>query len=263
MTSFKKLMLSAMAGLALLMASNAHAAYINPDVGYSGSQITANFRTVSGAATMFEGDDAHFSFALPFAFNFYGSNYAAGWISTNGLLGFDALDDNDPKQLEGYCCDAFLSKFAPLNTIHAGWFDMFGQVYTQTDGVAGSREFVITWHTNEYDASDEFGIGAPNLFQVILHETSNDIEFQYDQLNNLRHHATVGGIKGGDDSDGLSFVDFSEDVRLSNLGLSIHFNPDDVVVPQGVPEPGSVALLGLAFGALALSRRFWKRARAE
>jgi hypothetical protein len=201
----------------------------------------------------------HFSFNLPFDFNFYGRSYGAGyagWISTNGLLGFDPLDDNDPKQFEGYCCDASHVNGAPLNTIHAGWFDMFGKVHTQTDGVVGNREFVITWDTNEYDPNSDTGIGGSNLFQAILHESSNDIEFQYARLNDQFHYATVGGIRGGDLSEGVSFIDFSQGVQLAGVGLSIHFNPDDVAVPAGVPEPASVLLSGLALGALLLSRRF-------
>jgi hypothetical protein len=265
MKSLEKLMLAAIAGFTLLMASHAQAGYIKPDLGYSGSSIAANFRQLGGAATQDQGDDTHFSFVLPFDFNFYGRSYDkgyAGWISSNGLLGFDPLDDSDTKQSEGYCCDAARISGAPLNTIHAGWFDMYGNVRTQTDGVLGNREFVITWDSNEYDPTSDSGIGALNLFQAILHEGSNDIEFQYSELNNQHHYATVGGIRGGELSEGLSFIDFSQDVQLTGVGLSIHFNPDDVAVPGGVPEPGAVVLSGLALGALLLSRRGARRGRA-
>jgi hypothetical protein len=251
MASLQRLMVSGMAGLALFMSSNAHAAYITSEAGYHGSQISANFRTISGAAQSSKGDDEFVTFTLPFAFTFYGQNYAAGsigWVSFNGLLGFDMGNAAD------YCCNSSMSYGSPTNTVQAGWFDLYGTLFMQTNGAAGNRELVFTWDANEFD---ENGIGARNRFQAILHESSSDIEFQYDQLNNLLHYASVGGIRGDETTVGLDFVDFSQNLMLSNLGLWIHYDPE---AANDMPEPGSVALLGLGLGGLALARRKSKHA---
>ncbi|WLI88717.1 PEP-CTERM sorting domain-containing protein [Massilia sp. R2A-15] len=245
--------LAAMGGMLLLIGASAHAAYIGTDIGYSGRQVAADFRTVSGTASAFAGDDDWTSFVLPFAFNFYGRDYAAGsaaWISVNGLMGFE------PDNAGDYCCNATMSFGAPTRTIQAGWFDLFGTVYTQTNGSAGNRELVVTWDGNEYDDSDANGVGAANLFQAILHEGSNDIEFQYATLNNLRHYASVGGIRGDDESMGLNFIDFSQNVSLNDVGLMLHFDP----LAVDVPEPGSALLLALGMAGLAAARRTKRRA---
>jgi hypothetical protein len=247
----KKLLLSVMASLALSIASQAQAAYIGSDAGYSGRQIGANFRSVSALADVFVGDDDTTAFTLPFAFTLYGRNFAAGsvgWVSINGLLGFDPLNARD------YCCNASFSSGAPTHSIYPGWFDLYGSVAIQTDGAAGNREMVFTWNGNEYDPDSD---GAVSRFQAILHETSNDIEFQYDQLNDLLHYTSVGGIRGDESTQGLDFMDFSQNVTLSNVGLLITHTGAPAA---DVPEPGSLALLGLGLAGLALSRRRSKRA---
>ena len=258
----KKLMVSAMAVLTFLMTSNAYAGYIPAD-GYVGAQIAPNFRSTDGAVGV-SLDDENITFTLPFAFTFFGHEYTQGWISGNGLLGFDLgnIDGPDPdnadREGDAYCCDATYIKNAPTNTIVAGWFDLYGDVYVQTSGQIGAREFTVTWN------GKEFGSDASNRFQVILREFSTDIEFQYAQLNADQnpadpvHYATAGGIKGGEDSVGLAFIDFQEEAHLGKTGLLIRYDPQ---AASEVPAPGSVVLTGLGLAALALLRRKTRRAR--
>jgi hypothetical protein len=255
MNIFKKLAFSGLAAFALLASSHAYAGYVAPEAGYSGAQVAANFRSIAGAVGV-AGDDTSSSFTLPFAFTFYGHTYAEGsegWISANGLLGFDMGNRDDD---DAYCCHATYHQFSPTNTVVAGWFDLLGTIYTHTGGVAGQRELVFTWVSNEYDADAVDGIGAANRFQAILHETSNNIEFQYAELNALVHFASAGGIRGDDSTEGMNYVDFGSDVRLADVGLLITYQAPTA----DIPEPGSLVLLGLGLAGIALARRTSKRA---
>jgi hypothetical protein len=65
------------------------------------------------------------------------------------------------------------------------------------------------------------------------------------------HRATVGAIHGGGSSAGLNYIDAASGVSLDNTGLLITAGAQDAVIP----EPGSLALLGLGLVGAALARR--------
>jgi hypothetical protein len=242
MTRLKQLLIHGLSALALAASPAVHAGYISSEAGYHGAVVAANLRDTTGAAVVADGDDIASQLVLPFAFTFYGQAYAAGhtaWISTNGLFGFDLGNLGD------YCCDAVPIGASPANSVQAGWFDLDSTVTAITYGTAGSQQLVLNWSGLEIDSD------VPNLFQVILYEGSNNIEFQIGYLQSDLHVATVGGIRGGSSSAGLDYIDAASGVSLNNTGLLITAGAPDAVIP----EPGSLALLGLGLMGAALARR--------
>jgi hypothetical protein len=246
MTRLKQLLIQGFSALTLAASPAVHAGYISSEAGYHGALAAFHLRDTTDATVVADGDEISSQLVLPFAFTFYGQTYAAGqtaWISTNGLFGFD-LDNQG-----AYCCDAVPIGGSPTNSVQAGWFDLDGTVTASTHGAPGSQELVLNWSAREATESGD-GSGAPNLFQVILHEGSNNIEFQIAYLQSDFQIATVGGIRGGSSSAGLDYIDAANGVSLNDTGLLITAGAQDAVIP----EPGSLALLGLGLLAAALAR---------
>lgn len=216
------------ASVVLLSSISASATpFVGPNAyGYEGNNIAYNLRTLSGASVVTSGDDNFNTVTLPFSFSFFGNAYTSAWVSTNGLIGFSGNAGH-------YCC----SGYAPgvSNSISLSWMDWVTTVTTSTTGTVGSREFVLNWGGFEY-----YDTSAPITAQMILHEGSNDIEFQYANLVDRRHNQFIGITNAGATDNLVVFNGVGG--NRSQQGILISSNP--------VPEPGSLALA--AFGLLAL-----------
>ncbi|WP_295956084.1 PEP-CTERM sorting domain-containing protein [Rhodoferax sp.] len=202
--------------------------------GYTGTTTSYNQRDMADATSIVSGDDnAASNVALPFSFNFFGTNYNSLWVSTNGLVGFSSSNAGS------YCC----SGTAPgvSNSISLGWMDWITSVTAVSSGAAGSREFILNWSGSEYGS--EGGINA----QMILHEASNDIEFQYANLVDTEHSMFIG-ITDIATTDYLEYVGTS----LSQVGLLASTNH--------VPEPASMPLVGMALVGMVVARKRQKQA---
>ena len=199
---------------------------------YHINEIANNMRDVTDAATVVAGDDNYTQVALPFNFNLYGSDYSSAFISTNGFMSFTFGSHG--------CCQG---QNFPGAYIGAGaapaWTDWISEVRAETLGTAGSREFVVSWSGHEY-----FN-GAAGNFQAILHEGSNNVEFQYGDTT-VNWHTVTAGIQNGDGNEGVSV----ETSNLSNRGFMI----------SAVPEPESYALMLAGLGLLGVVARRKKQA---
>lgn len=168
------------------------------------------------------------SIDLGFFFNFYGTDYSQLAIANNGLL-FSAGTTwqyvNDPiTQSPGV--HGFIAPF---------WDDIVtynptGTIYYETRGTTPNRIFIVEWYDNQHYGSSDNGI----TFEAILYEGSNNIKFQYNDVDFGNVYNAVGGdnppyanggsatvgIEGPTGDDGLQYS-FNE--QAINPSLAILF----------------------------------------
>lgn len=112
---------------------------------------------------------------LPFPFQFFGINYTAFIIGTNGEISFDLSNAN---QFNTFFINAMPSPTPPdlLNTIMAPWHDIdprFGGTLSfEVFGTAPNRVFVVSWaNVPMFDCHNDIATQ-----QIVLHEGSNIID---------------------------------------------------------------------------------------
>ncbi|MHB8103490.1 MAG: PKD domain-containing protein [Methanosarcina sp.] len=154
-----------------------------------------------------------------FFFNYYGTDYSQVSITNNGITlasGGTSQWYNQP-----------IGNSGPHNFIAPFWDDLVtwgsaGAVYYQVIGEAPNRKFVVEWFDNQGFSSTPSGI----TFEAILYEGTNDIKFQYKDVDfgsgyyNNGASATVG-IEGAD-GRGLQYS-YDEPVINPNMAILFKF----------------------------------------
>ncbi|TFH39934.1 MAG: DUF11 domain-containing protein, partial [ANME-2 cluster archaeon] len=167
---------------------------------------------------------------LGFFFNYYGTDYSQLAISNNGLIfsgGTTWEYVNEPIK-QSPSVDGFIAPF---------WDDIVtynptGAIYYQTFGTAPNRMFVVEWYDNNHYCDSDSGV----TFEAMLYEGSNNIKFQYKDVDfgnvywavdgdnppyNNGGSATVG-IECPSGDDGLQYS-FNEPVIDPGLAILFKF----------------------------------------
>src|SRR5947209_1831694 len=122
---------------------------------------------------------------LGFTFAFYGQSFDKLTISSNGIVGFGALDANgNPTNMTDGCCwSRFIHlKDANNNIIALGWADWVPVTTTQikyeTRGTAPNRRFVL-----QFTNIGENGGNGHLTAQLVLYESTNAIALYTTELS--------------------------------------------------------------------------------
>ena len=175
----------------------------------------------AGHLTDLVGDDVTKTLNLPFPVSIYDRSVTTMTASTNGLLflaqgACDATNCYDNQPLPNTA--------APPGIIAPLWDDLVmtntngAGVYTDVLGTTPARSFIIEWRNAEFYTQTT----SLATFEVILHENSNQIDFEYSTLTGAYSNgssATVG-IQSYDQATGTQYS-FNEGTL--SPGLAIRF----------------------------------------
>ncbi|HEX6943502.1 MAG TPA: choice-of-anchor D domain-containing protein, partial [Gemmatimonadaceae bacterium] len=151
-----------------------------------------NWIDASSGVSLFLADDDFLSnIPLGFTFRYYGEQYTAIGVGSNGWLSFNGASTWFPSNVPARDVEA--GAIAPYAR------DLFppGAAYVRfkTFGVAPHRQFVV-----EYNQVPDYHGTGPKTFEVIFTETANSIRFQYLQAPN----PPIGfGIESPDQTMGM------------------------------------------------------------
>jgi len=135
-------------------------------------------------------DDGEANITLPFSFTFYGVTSSNLRVGNNGGILFNATTGDVGVS------NAALPAATPPLAILPFWDDMdsdTGDVYWEVQGAAPNRVAIIEWYNRPHYSN----VGSAT-FEVLLYETTNEIRFQYADVDfgnatyNNGASATVG-----------------------------------------------------------------------
>ena len=139
-------------------------------------------------------DDGLANVPIGFDFVFGNQTYNNITIAMNGFMTFDSVStfNSNVSRRRNYLAEQFPStgynqSIKPLHSDFIRRSSGNQSPYYQTLGEGAAQYFVVMWN----DVS-EYSNGRKSTFEAILYETTNDIEFIYDEINIDNHDASIG-----------------------------------------------------------------------
>lgn len=197
-------------------------AYVETDLG-------VNQFALVGTAQNWRADDASWSYTLPFAFPYYGTDYTAVWVCSNGFLDFTSSGAPYLNSDSGLIAAV---RIAPM------WDDLETDQTTGHDiyidsGVSG--QVTIRWQGATYSSS---GSGYPVNFSVTLH-SDGKIRFHYGS-GNTNLTPTIGVSSGNGTAYTLS--------SYNNYSTLTNASSHEFAMPAQFPAGLTVSPAGVVSG---------------
>ena len=152
-------------------------------------------------------DDSYTGIPIGFNFNYCGVDYTQlsacsnGWLSFGNYYGTGSISRNNTTGNMGTIASGagiLMANWDDLNG--AGFSSLPGSAYYTTIGTAPNRQFIFQWSSFEYYGAS--GSGGYQDFEVVLNETSNRIDFIYNNGTVTGGYGSatigIGGTTGGD-----------------------------------------------------------------
>lgn len=171
--------------LAILLLLVVYPAY-SQDYTYSQVEVPLQNINTSGGTNLQLGDDGMaYNVKIGFDFEFYGNIFDTVNISNNGFLTFTGLNS--------MCCNGTqLPAWGMDNSIMGLWTDLISingtNPYYKSYAVDGDRVFTVGW----YNTIEFYNTSATNTFEISLFQGSNNILFNYGDVNIFNHTLTIG-----------------------------------------------------------------------
>ena len=202
-------------------------------------------------------------YPIGFDFDFYGNTYSEFYVTSNGLVMFDTLSTSYENVTIPYA-DNLLDDTVN-NYIAPFWDDLYvgdyGKIQFKTVGASPNKKLIIQFF-DMYLISSPFLLGT---FQVILYESSNEIQIQYRNIVDLTSAEASGssatiGLENIDGTAGIlcayntpGYVKSGKAIRFTPGGGTYTYNEnalyDAVVLTDSIPEPGVVDLISPAYNS--------------
>src|SRR6185369_9151647 len=185
-----------------------------------GSEPTFAFDDIASTGTVVPIGSHQASGALPIGFNFvfYGTTYSQVFVSSNGFLTFIGGQGEGPSG--GIAIPQSFGPKAMVGGLLAHMHPSVGQIVGQTVGTAPDRRFVLQF--KDVPNVDQF----PSPFQtwqIILAETTNEIEVQYLAATG---NFVSAGIQDQNGTHGLQWAGL-DPVSLHNQ--AVRYTPTDAL----------------------------------
>ena len=154
----------------------------NANYTYEANQSLFNLVNEQNTTNMAAGDDqVSAAFNLGFTFKFYGEEFTAARMATNGCLHF--------KTSGSYCNDYTPDPLPEITyTLYPFWTDLIRDNNSKVLAKNFSDKTVFGWYDmREYNRSS-----SDNSFEVILWNSNDTFEFRYGALDVINHDVLIG-----------------------------------------------------------------------